>query len=88
MCQGLDRQTLLGKEHHVLEGPPLFFVCQVVNLDLREGDEALGHPHKLHIHLRGEGQHRSRLDKDTASRYPIRSLRDEDLKQKHATDVH
>lgn len=68
LCQGLDGQTLPGEEHHVLEGPPICFVCQVVSLDLREGDEALGHPHKLHIHLAWEGQHRSRLNKDTACR--------------------
>lgn len=55
LCQGLDGQTLPAEEHHVLEGPPICFVCQVVSLDLRQGDEALGHPHKLHIHLQGRG---------------------------------
>lgn len=60
-CQWLDGKTLSCEEHHVLQGPSICFMCQVVTLDFRKRDETFCHPHKLDIHLRGDGQQRSMI---------------------------
>lgn len=85
LCQGLDGQTLPAEEHHVLEGAPICFVCQVVSLDLSQGDEALGHPHKLHIHLPGRA---AAGWTGTQPPQPRKYWRDKDLELEEVTDVH